>query len=83
MSETRVRAATLLCRIFLHHLVVLVEWEGMLGLWVRILEIMDRLMNSGQGDTLVSPSSAFFMPSFTCGRVLLMAACRRKPSPRA
>ncbi|EON60989.1 hypothetical protein W97_00199 [Coniosporium apollinis CBS 100218] len=52
MGETRVRAATLLCRIFLHYLVLLVEWEGMLGLWGRILEVLERFMWSGQGDTL-------------------------------
>jgi len=53
MSETRVQAATLLCRIFLHYLVLLSKWEGMLDLWLKILDIMDRLMNSGQGDSLV------------------------------
>ncbi|KAI9780242.1 MAG: GDP/GTP exchange factor for ARF [Geoglossum umbratile] len=52
MSETRVQAATLLCKIFLHYLVLLSEWDGMLDLWLRILDIMDRLMNSGQGDNL-------------------------------
>ncbi|KAF3936102.1 hypothetical protein ABW20_dc0108957 [Dactylellina cionopaga] len=52
MSETRVQAATLLCKIFLHYLVRLSEWEGMLGLWLKILDIMDRLMNSGQSDHL-------------------------------
>jgi len=52
MSETRVQAAQLLCRIFLHYLVALSEWGGMVELWVRILGVMDRLMNSGQGDTL-------------------------------
>lgn len=54
MSETRVQAATLLCKVFLSYLVLLSEWEGMLGLWCRILGICDRLMNSGQGDNLVS-----------------------------
>lgn len=54
MSETRVQAATLLCKIFLHYLVLLSEWNGMLDLWLKILDIMDRLMNSGQGDNLVS-----------------------------
>lgn len=54
MSDTRVQAATLLCKIFLHYLVMLSEWEGMLDLWLRILDIMDRLMNSGQADHLVS-----------------------------
>jgi brefeldin A-resistance guanine nucleotide exchange factor 1 len=53
MSETRVQAATLLCKIFLHYLVLLSEWDGMLELWLKILDIMDRLMNSGQGDSLV------------------------------
>ncbi|KAF2188369.1 Sec7-domain-containing protein [Zopfia rhizophila CBS 207.26] len=52
MSETRVRAATLLCKVFLHYLVLLVEWEGMLELWLRIVGVLDRLMNSGQGDNL-------------------------------
>ncbi|KAI9821685.1 MAG: GDP/GTP exchange factor for ARF [Pycnora praestabilis] len=52
MSETRVQAATLLCKVFLHYLVLLSEWDGMLDLWLRILDIMDRLMNSGQGDNL-------------------------------
>lgn len=54
MSETRVQAASLLSKVFLQYLVMLSEWEGLLGLWVRIIEIMDRLMNSGQGDSLVS-----------------------------
>ena len=52
MSETRVQAATLLNKTFLHHLARLSKWEGMLDLWLKILDIMDRLMNSGQGDSL-------------------------------
>ena len=52
MSDTRVQVANLLCKIFLHYLVLLSEWDGMLELWMRILDVMDRLMNSGQGDTL-------------------------------
>ncbi|KAI1946887.1 GDP/GTP exchange factor for ARF [Ophidiomyces ophidiicola] len=52
MSETRVQAATLLCKIFLHYLVLLSEWDGMLDLWLKILDILDRMMNSGQGDSL-------------------------------
>jgi brefeldin A-resistance guanine nucleotide exchange factor 1 len=31
---------------------MLSEWDGMLDLWLKILDIMDRLMNSGQGDHL-------------------------------
>lgn len=53
MSETRVRAATLLSKVFLHYLVLLSEGEDLLDLWLKIITIMDRLMNSGQGDNLV------------------------------
>ena len=53
MSETRVQAAQLLCKIFLHYLVLLSEWEGALDLWIKILTIMDRLINSGQSDMLL------------------------------
>nr|POE72422.1 uncharacterized protein CFP56_12295 [Quercus suber] len=53
MGTTRAQAAQLLCRIYLHYLVLLSEWDGVLDLWIKILAIMDRLMNSGQSDTLV------------------------------
>lgn len=53
MSETRVQAASLLCKVFLQYLVLLSDWDGMLDLWLKIIDIMDRLMNSGQGDSLV------------------------------
>ncbi|KAH7327837.1 hypothetical protein B0I35DRAFT_346322 [Stachybotrys elegans] len=52
MSEMRVQAASLLCKVFLQYLVLLTEWDGMLDLWLKIIDIMDRLMNSGQGDSL-------------------------------
>ena len=32
---------------------LLSEWDGVLDLWITILSVMDRLMNSGQSDTLV------------------------------
>ncbi|KOS20640.1 Uncharacterized protein ESCO_006797 [Escovopsis weberi] len=38
--------------VFLQYMVLLSEWDGMLDLWIKIIEIMDRLMNSGQGDSL-------------------------------
>lgn len=56
MSETRVQAASLMCKVFLQYLVLLSDWDGMLDLWLKIIDIMDRLMNSGQGDSLVSKS---------------------------
>jgi brefeldin A-resistance guanine nucleotide exchange factor 1 len=54
MSETRVRAATLLSKVFLHYLTMLSEGQELLDLWLKIVTIMDRLINSGQGDNLVS-----------------------------
>jgi brefeldin A-resistance guanine nucleotide exchange factor 1 len=66
MSDTRVQAATLLCKIYLHYLVMLSEWEGMLDLWLRILDIMDRLMNSGQGDHLVRILSTSHFDGANC-----------------
>ncbi|OAA56011.1 cytohesin-2 [Cordyceps fumosorosea ARSEF 2679] len=52
MSKLRIQATSLLCKVFLHYLTLLAEWDGLLPLWTKIIEIMDRLMNSGQGDTL-------------------------------
>lgn len=51
MGETRVAAAQLLSRIFLHYLVLRGEgdWDAVTELWVRILTIMDRFLNSGAG----------------------------------
>jgi brefeldin A-resistance guanine nucleotide exchange factor 1 len=71
MSETRVQAAALLCRIFLHYLVLLSKWDGMLDLWLRIIDVMDRLMNSGQGDSLVCfdfPASLMILLIYSTGR---------------
>ncbi|KAG8527452.1 uncharacterized protein KY384_007604 [Bacidia gigantensis] len=52
MNETRLQAANLLGRTFLHHLPSVAERDDMLQLWLRILDTMDRLMHSGQGDNL-------------------------------
>lgn len=57
MSEMRVQAASLLCKVFLQYMVLLSEWDGMQDLWIKIIDIMDRLMNSGQGDSLVSSTT--------------------------
>lgn len=61
ISEVRVRASTLLCRCYLRSLTDLVELVGFLDLWLNIISVVDRLMNSEQGDKLVSqrPSSSF------------------------
>ncbi|UNI20375.1 GDP/GTP exchange factor for ARF [Purpureocillium takamizusanense] len=52
MSEMRVQSASLLCKVFLQYLVLLSEWDGMQGLWVKVIDVLDRLLNSGQGDSL-------------------------------
>lgn len=79
MSETRVQAASLLCKVFLQYLVLLSEWEGMLDLWLKIIDIMDRLMNSGQGDSLVRSTALSYSVQ---SHVLTINSCRRKRSPR-
>lgn len=68
MSETRVQAATLVCKIFLRCLDQLANWGGMLDLWLRILDILDRMMNSGQGDSLVRNTATMHssMPMTDC-----------------
>lgn len=64
MGETRIAVAKLLCKIFLHYLVTLAEWEGMMETWFGILEQTDRLMKSGQGSGMVSLfSSVIALPS--------------------
>lgn len=61
MSETRVRAATLLSKVYLHYLVLLGDMGGKeLGeLWLGIVGVMDRLGNCGQGNDLVSLDDSF------------------------
>jgi golgi-specific brefeldin A-resistance guanine nucleotide exchange factor 1 len=48
MSDTRTQAATMLCKVFLHYLDDLVEGARMSEVWLKVLEVLDRLMNSGQ-----------------------------------
>ncbi|KAK9237355.1 hypothetical protein V1525DRAFT_163464 [Lipomyces kononenkoae] len=52
MGETRLQASSLLCKVFLYYLERLSEWEGMLDLWLQILDMMDRLMNSSPRDNV-------------------------------
>lgn len=71
MSEMRVQSASLLCKVFLQYLVLLSGWDGMLDLWIKIIDIMDRLKNSGQGDSLVSsplPSGIYHVTADKCHR---------------
>ena len=54
MAETRLRAATLLCKIFLQYIVRLVENESRAvgGLFVKVLDKLERFMR-GERDLLV------------------------------
>ena len=62
MGETRVQAQGLLCKIFLHYLNRLVEEDGgatgqaVLTVWSGILDVLIRLVGSGQRDVVVHPS---------------------------
>lgn len=48
MEETRMRAATLLCKVFLQHLTPLLGLEGFSKLWMEILSVMERYMKCDQ-----------------------------------
>jgi golgi-specific brefeldin A-resistance guanine nucleotide exchange factor 1 len=52
MVDTRTQAATSLCKIFLRYLDHLGSNGQMLEVWLQILGILDRMMNSGSGDAL-------------------------------
>jgi golgi-specific brefeldin A-resistance guanine nucleotide exchange factor 1 len=63
MGETRVIAQGLLCKIFLHCLTRLTEEDAawntrvVLTIWSDILDILIRLVGSGQKDAVVVPNS--------------------------
>lgn len=48
MAETRTGAATLLCKVFLHYLVRLAQGTRMQDVWLKVLDVLDRLMSSDQ-----------------------------------
>ncbi|EJT98345.1 Sec7-domain-containing protein [Dacryopinax primogenitus] len=53
MSETRMRAAGLLCKTFLHYSIKLhEEGHSIDKLWVDVLDYLDKFMNSGKHDQL-------------------------------
>ena len=66
MGETRLRAATLLCKVFLQYVVRLVEreWGNVGGLFVRVLDKLEKLMR-GEGEMLVSASPIVVSPFTT------------------
>lgn len=52
MEETRMRASTLLCKVFLQHLTTLARLSTFTALWLTILDYMDRYMKSDKSDLL-------------------------------
>ncbi|KAG5880373.1 hypothetical protein JTB14_027280 [Gonioctena quinquepunctata] len=52
MEETRMRAATLLSKVFLHHLTPLLSLPNFLNLWLIILDFMDKYMHAENSDLL-------------------------------
>lgn len=52
MEETRMRASTLLCKVFLQHLTPLLSLSTFTALWLTILDFMDKYMHADRSDLL-------------------------------
>ncbi|KAL4088566.1 hypothetical protein QTP88_023655 [Uroleucon formosanum] len=52
LDETKMRAATLLSKVFLHHLTQLQSLPTFVDLWITVLELMHKFMISDNSDTL-------------------------------
>jgi len=52
MEETRMRASTLLCKVFLQHLSPLLSLSTFTALWLTILDFMERYMSADSSDLL-------------------------------
>ncbi|XP_069316635.1 Golgi-specific brefeldin A-resistance guanine nucleotide exchange factor 1 isoform X11 [Eulemur rufifrons] len=52
MEETRMRASTLLSKVFLQHLSPLLSLSTFAALWLTILDFMDKYMHAGSSDLL-------------------------------
>ncbi|XP_072050985.1 Golgi-specific brefeldin A-resistance guanine nucleotide exchange factor 1-like isoform X2 [Amphiura filiformis] len=52
MEETRMRAATLLSKVFLQHLTPLLSLSTFTALWLTILDFMDKYMHADKSDLL-------------------------------
>ncbi|KAM4031170.1 Golgi-specific brefeldin A-resistance guanine nucleotide exchange factor 1 isoform 8-T9 [Anomaloglossus baeobatrachus] len=53
MEETRMRASTLLSKVFLQHLSPLLSLATFTALWLTILDFMDKYMHAGSSDLLL------------------------------
>ncbi|XP_034244436.1 Golgi-specific brefeldin A-resistance guanine nucleotide exchange factor 1 isoform X2 [Thrips palmi] len=52
-EETRMRGATLLSKVFLHHLTPLLSLPNFTALWLTILDFLDKYMHSDHSDLLL------------------------------
>lgn len=52
VEETRIRAATVLSKVFLHHLTPLLSLPTFFNLWMIILDFMDKYMHVDKSDLL-------------------------------
>ncbi|XP_037094857.1 Golgi-specific brefeldin A-resistance guanine nucleotide exchange factor 1-like [Pollicipes pollicipes] len=52
LEETRMRAATLLCKVFLQHLTPLLSLPTFTALWLTILDFMDKYLHADRADLL-------------------------------
>lgn len=53
-DEARMRASTLLCKIFLHYCSRMIEMTAFIDIWMEILDILDGSMHTSENDHLVS-----------------------------
>lgn len=53
MAETKIQLAQLLCKLFLHYLALLKEWDGMSRLWTDVLGVMEDCLRHKTGIPLV------------------------------
>uniref|UniRef100_A0A4W5P4P5 Golgi-specific brefeldin A-resistance guanine nucleotide exchange factor 1 n=1 Tax=Hucho hucho TaxID=62062 RepID=A0A4W5P4P5_9TELE len=67
MEETRMRACTLLSKVFLQHLSPLLSLSTFAALWLTILDFMDKYMRAGSSDLLVRmPAITQYLVSVFC-----------------
>lgn len=52
-EETRMRACTLLCKVFLQHLTALLGLDDFEALWLHLLDFMDRYMHADNSELLL------------------------------
>ncbi|XP_069705453.1 Golgi-specific brefeldin A-resistance guanine nucleotide exchange factor 1 isoform X3 [Periplaneta americana] len=76
MEETRMRAATVLSKVFLHHLTPLLSLPTFTALWLTILDFMDKYMHVDKSDLLYEA-----IPESLKNMLLVMDSARVFSSP--